>query len=134
MHETNRMLGDIGVMYNKSACFGNFLNELYTEVIRRCGDPVIRENLVDSSGVFMTYIALGRERIRRHGNTRKCLKSILKNYLVTDRKKKKHIDDMLSQAEWVHCVFLVITCLENKVLTTNKQKKFFDQLVNAYTH
>ena len=25
MLEINRMLGDIGIMYNKSGCFGNFL-------------------------------------------------------------------------------------------------------------
>ena len=38
----------------------------------------------------------------------------------------------MSQPEWIHCVFLVITCLENKVLTKNKQKKFFAQLITAY--
>ena len=68
----------------------------------------------------MTYIALGRERIRRHRGTRKCLKNILKNYLIKERAKKKHLDEEMSQPEWIHCVFLVITCLENKVLTKNK--------------
>ena len=46
MLETNRMIGDIGVMYNKIAVYANYLKQLYTEVIQRCGQPIVRENLI----------------------------------------------------------------------------------------
>lgn len=134
MLETNRMLGDIGVCYNKSAHFGNFMREMYEEIIEATGERIVRENLIQATGNFNTLVSLGSMRIKKNKATKNCMKNILKNYLIqiSGKKAYKQQPTSLTKGEWLQCCLLVTTCVENDVLTSDKLKKFAPQLINAY--
>ena len=121
MIEVNRMLGDVGVQYNKIALMANYLTYIQKEVLTWTSSPIVRENIINANGHFAQIIALGRDRLRKNKDAKKTLKSVIKVFLE-DKKWE------LTKGEILQSIILVMQCMENDVLTPNKTKKFFKQI------
>lgn len=133
MLETNRMLGDIGVLPKQEDAYGVFFKEIYKEILQRTGQQIVRENIIQATGVFMVYIKLGHTKIKKNSGAKKAMKDILKSYLIA-KKPTKGQPLELSQGEWIHCCFLLMSTVENDCCNSDFQKKLYIQLIDAYNN
>jgi hypothetical protein len=107
------------------------LQYLYEEVLLRCGERSTKQNIVAASECFAPLIHVSAERLRKNKQAKKMMKNILKTYLIV-KPKKNEIVKVLSKTETIHMTLLLLVCLENDVLTKNKQGKFFNQIANLW--
>ena len=73
----------------------------------------------------MVLLATGAIHLRKNKQAKKCVKDILKNYLIGHDRPGVGVRTKLSMVEHLQTVLLVMTYLENDLLTANKCKKFF---------
>ena len=73
----------------------------------------------------MVLVSTGALHLRKNKAAKKCIKDILKNFLIGHKRQGLGPRETLSEGEHIHTVFLVMTYLENDVLTKNKCTKFF---------